>query len=132
VPATPTPTPQPLTHVVQAGESLLAIAARYDLTVQAIVQANDLQNPDVVYIGQALIIPMPGAVTQPTGSPPTETVTHVVESGETLTSIASRYGVEIQAIVTANDLDSSDLIYVGQALKIPVPVEPSPTPTATP
>jgi LysM repeat protein len=111
---------------------LLTIAARYGTTVQAVVRANDLQDPDFVYIGQALVIPVPGVGGQPTGEPPIETLAHVVQSGETLTSIAVKYAVTIEAIVQINNLGNSDVIYVGQTLQIPVPVTPSPGATATP
>ena len=46
-----------IVHVVQAGETLGAIAARYDTTVAALVEANRLENPDRLAIGQRLLIP---------------------------------------------------------------------------
>ena len=46
-------------YVVQAGDTLLQIANRYGVTVEAIVQANKLENPDVLRVGQELIIPRP-------------------------------------------------------------------------
>lgn len=57
-----TPTVGTATHKVQRGENLIGIAARYGTTVRAIVRANGLANPDVIYIGQKLVIPLP---TQP-------------------------------------------------------------------
>ncbi len=54
-----TPTVGAVTHLVQKGENLIGIAERYGTTVQAIVRANGLANPDVIYIGQELIIPLP-------------------------------------------------------------------------
>ncbi len=56
-----TPTPAPAVevkkHVVQAGETLLAIALRYDVTVQAIMEANNLTDPNYLRVGQELTIP---------------------------------------------------------------------------
>jgi LysM repeat protein len=49
------------THVVQAGETLSLIARAHGTSVAAIVQANGLRNPDVIYVGQRLIIPTGGA-----------------------------------------------------------------------
>ncbi len=46
-------------HVVQSGESLLGIAAQYGVTVEAIMEANDLSNPDNIVVGNELIIPAP-------------------------------------------------------------------------
>lgn len=52
------PTPVTLTHTVQVGEILLAIAGRYGVTVQALIEANDIANPDLIFVGQVLIIPV--------------------------------------------------------------------------
>jgi len=66
-PPTATPAAQILSHVIQRGESLTGIALQYGITIQAIVEANNLRNPDLIYIGQKLIIPLP--------VPPTVTAT---------------------------------------------------------
>jgi murein DD-endopeptidase MepM/ murein hydrolase activator NlpD len=64
-PATPMPSPtvtasapaNAYTHVIESGESLYTIARRYDVTAQAIVQANGMSSPDKIYVGQKVIIP---------------------------------------------------------------------------
>lgn len=56
---TPATAPQGERYVVQPGDTLGQIAARYGVTVEAIVQANKLDDPDVLRIGQELIIPKP-------------------------------------------------------------------------
>ena len=53
----PTDTPEPVRHFVQFGDSLYRIAARYGVTAQAIIDANNLENPNRIYYGQILIIP---------------------------------------------------------------------------
>jgi LysM repeat protein len=98
-------------HIVQWGETLSLIAKRYGITVDAILAANDLSNPDFVYVGQRLVIPVSGQA-GPGGR-------HKVVSGETLTSIALRYGTTAAALAAANNLGNNDLIYVGQVLKVP-------------
>jgi LysM repeat protein len=45
------------THVVQPGETLYSIAVRYDTTVQSLVVANNLSNPNFIYVGQTLNVP---------------------------------------------------------------------------
>jgi LysM repeat protein len=61
IPATPKPTPvpraAPRTYVVQSGDSLSAIASRFGTTVQALINANGLKDPNALSIGQVLIIP---------------------------------------------------------------------------
>lgn len=55
----PTPEVTPLVHVVQAGESISLIAVEYGTTVDAIVELNGLQNPNLIVPGQELLIPPP-------------------------------------------------------------------------
>jgi LysM repeat protein len=62
---TATPEPTPLIHVVQPGDQLGRIAARYGVTVAAIVEANNLANPNLIRVGQRLIIPLPEATPAP-------------------------------------------------------------------
>ncbi len=70
VPPTEPPTPAPLVYVVKEGDTLSSIAQAYGVTVQEIVKANGLANPDVLNIGQELVIP--GHFITPTVPPPTE------------------------------------------------------------
>jgi LysM repeat protein len=128
---TPTATPTPVTHVVKRGETLLAIAGTYNTTVDAIMKANGITNPTLLRIGQALVIPQPTA-TSPDVTPPALPllVVYAVQPGDSLSSIAIKYGTTVDAIMTANNLASPDLIYPGQELEIPVGT-PTPAPTAT-
>ena len=82
VPATPLPTatstPVTVQHEVQAGETLGEIAKAYNVTVEAIVEANNLPSPDQISVGQLLAIPVSGPVpptptVEPTAVPPTNT-----------------------------------------------------------
>ena len=118
---------KPVYHVVKPGQNLTQIARTYGVTVQAIVRANNLWNPSLIYTGQHLLIPLP--CSQP---PPktTCTTTHIVKRGEYLKVIARRYGTTWQAIAALNGLKNPNLIYPGQRLKVPVACkEPSPKPT---
>lgn len=101
-------------HVVRSPETLLSIAQRYVTTIEAIVEANDIVDPRWIHVGQRLIIPDAGHVLSPSS-----TQIHIVQSGETLTHIAWRYGTSVSAIVAVNGLADPSLIYVGQRLAIP-------------
>lgn len=109
-------------HVVQRGENLTRIAIRYGTTVQAIVRANGLRNPNLIYVGQRLVIPWGGGY-QPTPGrqqpAPGGQCIHVVRRGETLTQIAWRYGTSVQWLMRANGLWNPNYIYVGQRLCVP-------------
>jgi LysM repeat protein len=101
-------------HIVKPGENLFRIALMYNTSVEAIAAANGIVNPSYIWVGQRLLIP------QGTGTPPAETGRyHVVQPGETLYSIALRYGTTTAAIAVANDLSNPHLIYPGQTLLIP-------------
>ena len=103
-------------HIVREGETLTGIAIRHSVTVEGIVKANGLANPNFIWAGQRLCIPQKQ---DPAQSPPREDETYVVEPGDTLTLIALRHHVSLQDLASANSLSDWDLIYVGQRLRIP-------------
>lgn len=94
-------------HIVRKGDNLWKIAQQYESTVDMIVAANQLDNPNMLVIGQALVIPTP-------------MYTHIVQQGETLGTIAFRYGVTVPMLLEENDLGNASIINVGQTLKIPI------------
>lgn len=101
-------------HIVQAGETLYAIAARYGATVEAIMQANGLADRSLIRVGQQLVIP---------GATPAGTVPggeeHVIQPGETLYAIAARYGLTAPELARANGIANPALVRPGQLLAIP-------------
>ncbi len=103
-----------ITYVVQAGDSLWAIANRYGITVDELKSANNLSS-NLLSVGQVLIIP--------TGEnpvvPPEETTTYTVVRGDSLWSIAKQFGLTVDELKRANNLTSNTLS-VGQVLVIPV------------
>ncbi|NLE75438.1 MAG: LysM peptidoglycan-binding domain-containing protein [Chloroflexi bacterium] len=107
------PSTSGVTHQVSEGETLYSIALRYGVTVDALKAANGLGS-DIIVVGQTLAIPAGGQA-----SPPAEVRHHVVQSADTLLSIALKYGVTVDAIVQANGLPNPNYIYVGQELRIP-------------
>ncbi len=131
-PAAPTPAPAPAksgSHVIKAGDTIGKIAAKYGVSTQAMLTANGLGWSSVIYPGRTLSIPgtsAPAAVTQIPIVPAvsitpitTNPGTHVIASGETLSSIATKYSVSIQGILNANGLTWSSIIYGGRTLVIP-------------
>jgi LysM repeat protein len=114
-----------ITHVVQPGETLNSIAARYGTTVQAISQANNITNPNQIYAGQKLKIPTSGSSTgSTTGTPGTTSgcrIRHTVKQGEWVWQIARDYGVSPYEILAANGMtvQTANTIYPGMVLCIP-------------
>jgi len=127
-------------YVIQPGDTLLSIASRFNTTVQAILAANpQITNPNVILVGQVIIIPGTTPGPQPPPPPPPTTGTYVVQRGDTLSSIARRFGTTVNAILAANpQITNPNLIFPGQVLVIPgapgpqpPPPPPPPPPTAT-
>lgn len=125
-----------LTYRVQWGDTLYRIAARFGTTMQAIAQANQISNPNLIYVGQELIIPTAGEepppAPPPAPPPPGGGAVHVVRSGETLGQIARQYGTTVSAIAQLNGISNPNLIFVGQVLSIPGGSAPPPPPPAPP
>lgn len=115
------------TYTVKSGDTLYKIANQYGVTVQQLVTANRLANPNLIRVGQVLTIPKAGGTT----IPPTTTTKHTVLAGETLYGIALRYKVTVQQIVTANKITNPNLIRVGQVLTIPTRSQTTPPPATT-
>lgn len=138
---------QSILHTVQPGENLFRIGLKYGVGWQAIMQANGLTST-LIYPGQQLIIPLdaPGAPASPTSSPgavsaasatepppPDQTptpaaptpplatpLTYIVQPGDTLFKIATRYGTTVADIVVVNQLINPERIYPGQTLTLPI------------
>lgn len=123
------------TYIVQRGDTLASIGRQFGVTIDQIVAANNIVNPNLIYANQRLTIPTVDQPAAPPASPPvqTETVNHTVGRGETMYRIALQYGVTVQAISQANEIDNPNVIYSGQVLVIPVPADNNPVfqPTAT-
>jgi LysM repeat protein len=128
-------------HVVTRGSSLWTIAQRYGVTVGAIVGANRIANPRLIFAGQRLVIPGTPAPRRNSESRPPRrspaprhatSVVHVVSRGSTLWGIAQRYRVTISAIVAANGIANPSLIYTGQRIVIPGVSARAPRPSGRP
>lgn len=96
-------------YVVEPGDTLSEIAAQHGSSISALVAANGIDDPDFVRVGSVLVIP---------GDDGTTSVTHVVASGDTLASIAVKYGTSIPGLVAANEISNPDFISVGQTLRV--------------
>ena len=105
-------------HVVRRGDTLAKIALRYGVSVTALSRANNLRNPNLIYVGQRLVIPTKGSA-QPAANTASSSSVHVVRRGDTLAKISQRYGVTIAALRKTNNIRNVNRIYVGQRLQIP-------------
>ena len=103
------------THVVGSGETLSEIAADHGTSVRALVEANGLSNPNLIVVGKELTIPAGGSSGSSSSA---KSTTYVVEKGDTLARIASKFGTTVSAVVAANGLADPNHIVVGRSLTI--------------
>ena len=132
-----TPIPAgPITYVVEEGDSLASIADQFEVTIDQLIAANNLVDPNNIGVGSQLIIPDPDSEL-PTETPlpetlvPGSTIEYVVKSGDGLQLIAEQFNSTVEAIAEANDLDPADVLFVGLKLIIQVNIV-TPVPTNTP
>lgn len=109
-------------YTVRPGDMLSAIAMRYGVTVEALMEANNLRNPNKIEVGQDLIIPeaemgMPGMDGPGVGGPQCAKY-HVVRRGETISGIALAYGMDEYALARANGIYDLNEVYAGQEMCI--------------
>ncbi|MEO8456771.1 MAG: LysM peptidoglycan-binding domain-containing protein [Chloroflexota bacterium] len=119
------------THTVEPGDSLSYIAHLYSVAIDDIVSLNNIPNPDVIFSGEKLQIPGTGT---DDSSPSTNPTTYTIEEGDTLSKIANKYGVTVDELTAANNIEDVDFIVIGQTLTIPglEVAEPAPQPDAIP
>lgn len=94
-------------HVVQRGDSIYSISRRYNVPMQVIIDDNQLENPGLIMIGQALVIR-------------TSNISHTVTAGQSLYNIARLYRVSVQDIIDANPtITNPSQIRAGQVIIVP-------------
>lgn len=128
-------TAAPDSYDVQAGDTVSAIAARHGLRTTDVLAINGLSASSIIYPGQTLLLAAAATPEAPAAPVAPAAGAYVVADGDTISSIADQHGLSIPAVLSANGLDWSSIIYPGQSIAIPgaapAPVEPAP-PSAPP
>ena len=94
-------------YIVQSGDNLSAIAQKYKTSWQHLKDINGLANENLIYAGQRLRV---------TGEP--QARTYVVQSGDTLSSIASRYKTTWQTLQRINGIPDANIIHAGDVIRL--------------
>lgn len=120
--ASPPPVQAPLqannTYVVQGGDNLSSIAERFGTSWQALAEINNIANPDLILEGQVLsVTSCPQSQQQATPSQ-LEPVYYTIQEGDTLSDIASNYGVSWQDLANFNNIADPSMIYAGDTIRI--------------
>ncbi len=102
-----------ITVTVRRGDTLRAIAARYDTTADSIARINDLPNPNLIFPGQKLVVRRGWA-------PAARYIEYTVQAGDTLSALAARYGTTVDSIVALNHITDPNRITTGQKLRVAV------------
>ena len=104
-------------YTVQRGNTLSQIARAYNVSIEHIVELNNIENPNLIYPGQKLRI-TESNVTDLAPVDNTIQVYYVVKQGDTLYGIARRFGITLNEILQYNAIQNPNLIYPGQTIKI--------------
>ena len=99
-----------VTHVVKKNETLGGIAKKYGVSTSALQAVNKITNPNLLFVGKKLKIPSGGL----------QQITYEIRKGDSLGSIASRFGVKQSTLIEVNKISRPDLIKIGQKLLIPL------------
>ena len=97
-------------YTVRQGNTLFGIAQFFGTTVDMILKYNNIPDPNQIYVGQELIIPVSTGATS--GYP------YIVRPGDTLWTISQRFNTTIDSIKSKNNLDNPNIIYPGSTLFI--------------
>ena len=101
-----------ITHEVTNGDTLWSLSKEYNTPLKSILAINNVEDEDTLSIGQIIKIPQDNL-------PVADFSTHIVKKGETLWSIAKEYKLATSSLILANNLRNSELISIGQVMKIP-------------
>ena len=106
-------TPEPndvITYIVKPGDTLSGIALRFGTTYQEIAAYNNISNPNLIYAGQRLLIPL--------GYNPQKVRYYTIQPGDTLSGIALKFGTTVAQLQRLNGIRNPNLIYAGTTIRV--------------
>ncbi|HHU82686.1 MAG TPA: LysM peptidoglycan-binding domain-containing protein [Firmicutes bacterium] len=111
------PCPDGTVYTIRPGDTFFGLAARFNTTVQAIMNANPGVDPNNLQIGQQICIPV-----APTPGECPGGFLYTIRAGDTFFSIARRFGITVSALIAANPNVDPDRLQIGQQICVPAPM----------
>ena len=107
-------------YTVKSGETLSEIAERYGTSVQRLMQLNNLRSTQDLWAGSRIVVPGAGGGSSAGRGASTVNANYTVKPGETLSELAERYGTSVQRLMQLNNLNSSQDLWAGSRIVVPV------------
>lgn len=105
------------TYTVEAGDTLSGIASSHGVSLDSVLAANSLTLTSVIRPGQEIALSGGSAAeAAPAPAAPAAAANHTVEAGDTLTGIAARHGLSVAALLEANGMDESSVLFPGDVV----------------
>lgn len=99
-----------VTYTVRKGNTLFGIANFFGTTVDKILKVNNIQDPNTIYVGQTIAVPV--------DTEALDGFVYVTRPGDTLWSIAQRFGTTVENIAKKNGMCNPNMLYPGTRLYI--------------
>ena len=117
VPSEPEDLEDVVTYTIQPGDNLSIIAEKFGTTVDMLVELNGIENSNLIYAGDVLIV-QSGSSVDSEPEEPIDIVTYTIQSGDNLSVIAEKFGTTVDRLVELNGIENPNLIYAGDVLRI--------------
>lgn len=97
-------------YTVKPGDNLSSSAARYGTTYETLASYNNIENPNLIFLGQEIRIPV--------GYQETSARYYTIKPGDTLSGIALRFGTTVAELQQLNGITNPNLIYAGTTIRV--------------
>ena len=102
--------------IIPRGATLSELAIEYNTTIGRLVELNNISNPNLIYAGETLVIPIASQESNANG---VKTIPYIVQSGDTLSKIAREFDTTVEMLASINNISNVNLIFTGELLYVP-------------
>ena len=102
--------------IIPRGATLSELAIEYNTTIARLVELNNISNPNLIYAGETLVIPIASQESNANG---VKTIPYIVQSGDTLSKIAREFDTTVEILASINNISNVNLIFTGELLYVP-------------